>query len=364
VSAKEPKAKKSSKTMIRKNTREKPEDKPKRPLSAYNFFFKHEREKLIMSIAAAEGFDPEEVLKEMHISSSNEMKKKRRHRRKFYRTIGFAALTKHIAAKWKALDNVAKVPFEAMAIKDKQRYKNNIHKWNEAQKEKNHEVDVNALNTEAVINMTQKSETRASDKMMLIGDATSSQVLHLTYSVKPPKERCYLSTKSAFDSPLNALDIFNVNMKNFVLPPSNREEDDIGGDALQLPQKEQQQSLSEDNTFDVSQKAVLEMGDTNNRDPTPILPCNHQQNAFFPDVRSTCSNKALPTSKLVCEHTTALRMSSFVPSTTSSQNEGCMDLYYSTKQYIDSFDVELEEIIQNCSLFSEFGMHKEYELSP
>mmetsp|Transcript_35508 Transcript_35508/g.53730 ORF Transcript_35508/g.53730 Transcript_35508/m.53730 type:complete len:276 (-) Transcript_35508:172-999(-) len=273
------------------------------------------------------------------------MKKKRRHRRKFYRTIGFAALTKHIAAKWKALDNVAKVPFEAMAIKDKQRYTNNIRKWNEAQKKKNHEVDVNALNTEAVVNVTQKSETRASDKMMLIGDATPSQVLHLTYSVQPPKERCYLSTKSAFGGPLNALDIFNVNMKNFVLPPSNQEEDDIGGVALQLPQKEQQQPLSEDNTFDVLQKAVLEMDGIND------------QNAVFPDVCSTCSNKALPTSTLVSEHTSALPMSTFVPSTNISQNERRTDLYYSTKQYIDSFDMELEEIIQNCSLFSEFGSH-------
>mmetsp|Transcript_35571 Transcript_35571/g.53014 ORF Transcript_35571/g.53014 Transcript_35571/m.53014 type:complete len:100 (-) Transcript_35571:215-514(-) len=99
------------------------------------------------------------------------------------------------------------------------------------------------------------------------------------------------------------------------------------------------------------------MCETNGQDPTSYLLCNHQQNANFPDMCSSCSNKVLPTSKPGSEHTTALLTSS--TSSTSSPNEGCMDPYYSTKQYIDSFDVELEEIIQNCSLFSEFGMHEE-----
>eukprot|EP00957_Ditylum_brightwellii_P138008 10521766-Ditylum_brightwellii.AAC.1 len=141
MSAKALKDKKARKTMIRKNTRKRPEDKPKRPLSAYNFFFRHEREQTIMNIAAAEGFDPKEVLKEIRIASSDEMKKRRRHRRKFYREIGFAALTKQIAAKWKALDNAAKIPFETMAMKEKQRYRNAICDWNEEQKMKNQEVD-------------------------------------------------------------------------------------------------------------------------------------------------------------------------------------------------------------------------------
>uniref|UniRef100_A0A7S1Z484 HMG box domain-containing protein n=1 Tax=Ditylum brightwellii TaxID=49249 RepID=A0A7S1Z484_9STRA len=109
VSAKKRKAKNASKTMIRKNTQKRLEDRPKRPLSAYNFFFKHEREKIIMTIAAAEGFDPEKVLKDLRIASSDKMKKRRLHRRKFYRTIGFAALTKRIAAKWKVLDAADKI---------------------------------------------------------------------------------------------------------------------------------------------------------------------------------------------------------------------------------------------------------------
>eukprot|EP00957_Ditylum_brightwellii_P040707 3081768-Ditylum_brightwellii.AAC.1 len=101
------------------------------------------------------------------------------------------------------------------------------------------------------------------------------------------------------------------------------------------------------------------MDDTNDQDPTPNLLCDHQQNTDFLGVCSGCLDTALSTSKLVSEHTAALPMSSFELSTTSSQNEGYTGLYYPTKKYIDSFDVELEEIFQNCSLFSEFKMHRE-----
>eukprot|EP00957_Ditylum_brightwellii_P166006 12639159-Ditylum_brightwellii.AAC.1 len=104
------------------------------------------------------------------------------------------------------------------------------------------------------------------------------------------------------------------------------------------------------------------MDNATDQDPTPNLLCDHQQNADLLGVHSCSLNTDLSTSKLVSEHTTALPMPSFELSTTSSQDEGCTGLYYSTKQYIDSFDMELEKIIQNCSLFSEFGMHKEYEL--
>eukprot|EP00957_Ditylum_brightwellii_P091141 6939432-Ditylum_brightwellii.AAC.1 len=63
-------------------------------------------------MAAAEGLDPEEVLKEKRIVSSGKMKKRCRHRCKFCKKIGFAALTKHVAAEWTGLETVAKTPFE------------------------------------------------------------------------------------------------------------------------------------------------------------------------------------------------------------------------------------------------------------
>mmetsp|Transcript_6976 Transcript_6976/g.10196 ORF Transcript_6976/g.10196 Transcript_6976/m.10196 type:complete len:177 (-) Transcript_6976:192-722(-) len=176
-----------------------------------------------------------------------------------------------------------------MAMKEKQRYRKNMSKWNEQQKMKDHEADVSALKPVAVISMTQKSETQASNKMMLVDDAIRSQMLYSPPYVQPPSGRRHLCTKPAFGSPSSVRYHSNVNMENFVPPPSNREEDNTRGDALHPPQ---------------------------------------------------------------------------TTSTRSSHNEGYMDIFYSTKPYIDSFDVELEEIIQNCSLFSEFGMHEEYELSP
>eukprot|EP00957_Ditylum_brightwellii_P131645 10039992-Ditylum_brightwellii.AAC.1 len=188
-----------------------------------------------MEIAATEGFDPEEVLKDIRIQSSDKIKKRRPHRRKFYKTIGFVALTKHIAAKWKTLDDTAKIPFEVMAMKEKQRYRNSICKWNEAQKMKNHKVDVNGLNAVAVVSTTQMSETPSSDEMMWIGDATVSQNPYLPYSVRPQKERYHPITRPAFDSPSTTFEYLNVNMKNFVFSPSNPEDHNIGGNSLWLP---------------------------------------------------------------------------------------------------------------------------------
>eukprot|EP00957_Ditylum_brightwellii_P201280 15324919-Ditylum_brightwellii.AAC.1 len=193
-------------------------------------------------MAAAERLDPEEVLKEIRIASSDKMKKRHCHCCKFCRKIGFAALTKHVAAKWKGLESVAKTLFKIMARKDKQRYSNDICEWNEVQTIRNHEVDGNALNVVTTMNMIQRSETHASDKMTLINDATLSQILHAPYSVQLQKERCHLSTNPAFDSPLSACDHLNMNTKNFILPPSCLKGDNVGGDALQPPQQEQQQS--------------------------------------------------------------------------------------------------------------------------
>eukprot|EP00549_Striatella_unipunctata_P012221 CAMPEP_0118688440 /NCGR_PEP_ID=MMETSP0800-20121206/8923_1 /TAXON_ID=210618 ORGANISM="Striatella unipunctata, Strain CCMP2910" /NCGR_SAMPLE_ID=MMETSP0800 /ASSEMBLY_ACC=CAM_ASM_000638 /LENGTH=225 /DNA_ID=CAMNT_0006585703 /DNA_START=50 /DNA_END=727 /DNA_ORIENTATION=+ len=79
----------------------KPRDKPKRPLSAYNLFFQDEREKLLV-----------------------------------VGKVGFAALAKIVAEKWKSLDPISKSKYEAKAAVEKTRYKIELEKWSEARRAK------------------------------------------------------------------------------------------------------------------------------------------------------------------------------------------------------------------------------------
>jgi len=85
----------------------KPKDKPKRPLSAYNIFFRHERENLMLKVSQGQ--------------------------EKFAK-VGFAALAKHIGAKWKQLDPEPRKIYEAQAEIEQQRYKVLLEEWRRKQK--------------------------------------------------------------------------------------------------------------------------------------------------------------------------------------------------------------------------------------
>lgn len=103
----------------------KPKDMPKRPLSAYNIFFKDEREKLIAE---------RKRLKELAEAEAKACKEAGQP--KPARGIGFANLAKTIAAKWNTLDPETRAPYEAHAAKEKARYDVAVAKWREQQKEK------------------------------------------------------------------------------------------------------------------------------------------------------------------------------------------------------------------------------------
>ena len=79
---------------------QKPKDMPKRPLSAYNLFFRQERQRLI---DAGDG-----------------------------KLGGFAGLSRKVSAKWKKLDAAAKQPFALLAKDDQIRYKREIKQWRRA----------------------------------------------------------------------------------------------------------------------------------------------------------------------------------------------------------------------------------------
>lgn len=111
------------------NNRSDSHDKPKRPLSAYNLFFQHEREKIITN-------SPNMTFEEsMHRIHSAPKPKKRKHR-KSHGMISFAQLARTIANKWKTLDRDQKNLFEVATNNAKARYDVKLDEWTRAQEMK------------------------------------------------------------------------------------------------------------------------------------------------------------------------------------------------------------------------------------
>ena len=100
-----------------KKSWKKPAGKPKRPLSAYNIFFKEERARLVAEINGAAAEEAERQQSEAA----------RSHRKTH--GMGFAGLAQNIAGKWKTLDNASRRPYEKKAAVDKARYVREVAAW-------------------------------------------------------------------------------------------------------------------------------------------------------------------------------------------------------------------------------------------
>jgi hypothetical protein len=93
----------------KKVLRRKPKDRPKRPLSAYNIFFKEERGKILSEIPGG------------HQNEHGEKKGKRK--KSPHGKIGFESLAKTIGQRWQSLDPTQIEHYKSKAMEDMVRYK-------------------------------------------------------------------------------------------------------------------------------------------------------------------------------------------------------------------------------------------------
>ena len=122
----------------------KPADMPKRYLSAYNLFYREERERMLKAGKGSQAESLSEggeiVVGETDGGMGAEMtvtprlpdpdapkNATRKHARSS--GIGFANLTRIVAENWKNLDPALKAPFEEVAKKDKERYQRQMVEW-------------------------------------------------------------------------------------------------------------------------------------------------------------------------------------------------------------------------------------------
>lgn len=98
--------------------------KPKRPLTAYNFFFKDERVKLIDEMNPPEPDD--------FVMTSNKSNKRwvTQPQRKKKAKIAFEEMAKTISKRWKSIDPAIKANYEETATLDRKRYHNEMDTYN------------------------------------------------------------------------------------------------------------------------------------------------------------------------------------------------------------------------------------------
>jgi len=109
----------------RKPVKKKAKDKPKRPLSAYNFFFKEERAKIVAVVLNEKGRDHDPELTDEEIVKLKKESGK----------VNFEEMGKLIGHRWRDVSEERKEVCDELAEHDKERYRIEMEKYNEKKEE-------------------------------------------------------------------------------------------------------------------------------------------------------------------------------------------------------------------------------------
>eukprot|EP00531_Pseudo-nitzschia_arenysensis_P018965 CAMPEP_0116135026 /NCGR_PEP_ID=MMETSP0329-20121206/10972_1 /TAXON_ID=697910 /ORGANISM="Pseudo-nitzschia arenysensis, Strain B593" /LENGTH=323 /DNA_ID=CAMNT_0003629801 /DNA_START=243 /DNA_END=1214 /DNA_ORIENTATION=+ len=118
--------------VIKRPTKKKPKDKPKRPLSAYNFFFKEEREKIIKVVLAE---DPSAVKQDPDDDGFLDAETIARLKKEGGK-VSFEEMGKIIGQRWKNIDPDRLSKYAELAAEDTERYKTEMQAYNGRQEAK------------------------------------------------------------------------------------------------------------------------------------------------------------------------------------------------------------------------------------
>lgn len=120
------------KSPVKRPTKKKPKDKPKRPLSAYNFFFKEEREKILKVVLAE---DPSKLQSDPEADDFLDEKAILRLKKEGGK-VSFEEMGKIIGQRWKNIDPDRLSTYSEMASEDTERYKTEMQAYNGRQEAK------------------------------------------------------------------------------------------------------------------------------------------------------------------------------------------------------------------------------------
>lgn len=110
----------------KKHVRKKPKDKPKRPLSAYNYFFKTERQRILKYLLR----DPSDAVPDIVVDSEEEQRLWTGGKK-----ISFEEMGKLIGRRWKNIQGEQLQTYTELATGDAERYQKELKVWNEKKEE-------------------------------------------------------------------------------------------------------------------------------------------------------------------------------------------------------------------------------------